>query len=209
MSTFSTPFARTDTVPEVFLKGVDEQQDVFIYNAPSSVNGEVALYFPLEAYYPDFELAQPVNQDLMFEAVMAYQKIRQNLREMGLGDIDPNSKEAIAYDEVVAQNRFSNYFNTTRALLARLLNNVPPEDVFDDEAPSQDNEEEWADYKAAYFDATGLALIADQIDMPRMAVRSNVFRAFRRSASPEQIRTMDLIEEPSLFDGAGNYRDVA
>lgn len=208
MSTFSTAFPRTDNIPTVHLKGVDEQQDVFLYDAPQSVNGEVALYFTLESYYPDFEMGQPVNSEKRFAAVTAYYKTVEQFKEVGM-ELGEDSSIVKEYNEIRSQQQVFNYFETTRSLLGRLLEGVDAQDVFDDMAPSQDNEEEWADFKAAYFDATGLALIADQIDMPRMSVNNKYFTSFRRSASPEQIRTIDLVEHPEYFDAAGNYRDVA
>lgn len=208
MTTFSPLFSRTDSVPNASLKGFDDNQDVFLYHAPHSVNGEVALYFPLESYYPDFEMGQPVDSDKRFEVVTNYYKTVEQFKELGF-EIDENSQVAKEYNEIRDQQKIFNYFETTRALLARLLEGVDAQDVFDDMAPSQDNEEDWADYKAAYFDATGLALIADQIDMPRMANDNKYFMSFRRTATSEQLRTLDLVEHPEYFDAAGNYRDVA
>lgn len=195
---------RTDNTPTPKLRGFDEKQNVFLYDGAKSPNQEAALFFPVDCYYPDSEegKAMPYAQ-----IVQTFQDYDVYLATLGDGEVPDNDAPAVkAYAEMNKRVRSTYYFETVRFLLGDLLNGVAPDQVFENRTPDPSDAENWADYKSAFFDATGLLCLVDQIDMPRMAAGGG-FEKFKRDATPQQLLSIERFANPDRFDAQGNYID--
>ena len=195
---------RTDTVPAAHLRGFDNEQNVFLYDQAATPTREAALFFPLDHYYPDFEDAQEVPLHEVVEASRAYDAYRQAMGEQA---DDPTHPVVVAFDSMNRRVRTHYYFNIVRSLLDQLMDGLAADFVFENNAPELLEGEVWADYKAAFFDATGLLAMASQIDMPRMAAAGG-FQAFRRQATAEQLQSIDRFAHPERFDEQGTFNDA-
>ena len=199
---------RTDTAPKALQPlGFNENQDVFLYENTESSTGETALFFTIETYYPDYEGGQMVQDEILYPAIQNYYTYKQKMADQGL-EVDPNEDVVIEYERVVKQDNFYGYLHTARMVFSRLLDGVKADDVFEEFQPTTDDVEDWDLFKAAYFDGTGLYMLRNFIDMPRMCANSGIFSKFRSKATPEQIKTIDLLEQPKLFDEHGNYANI-
>ena len=199
---------RTDIVaPQAVKLGFDPKQNVFLYENQASGTGETSLFFDLETYYPDSPNGQAVPDDRLQSAVHAYYTLKNELESQGLS-MDPNGDVAKEYSDVEKQQNFYGYLHTARKVFSRLLDGVDADQVFEEFSPTNDLEDDWDLYKAAYFDGTGLYMLRDFIDMPRMCANSGIFAKFRSMATPDVIKTIDLLEQPELFDEHGNYADI-
>lgn len=190
---------RTDAVPATHLRGFDPDQNVFLYDQAVTPTQEAALFFPLDSYYPDAPEAQDVPLARLNSVFAAYDTYVDSLGE---ADEDRSHPAVVEYEQVVKQLRANHYFSTARSLLDQLLDGQAPDFVFANNAPEVDDADRFADYKAAFFDATGLVAIAHQLDMPRMAAAGG-FHAFKHDASPAQFQTMDRFSSPERFDSLG------
>lgn len=197
---------RNDQIPTVHFEGFDAAQNVFLYGNAKTSNKQSALFFPLEEYYPDSESGREIPYDRIVRTFQDYDVYLANLPD---GETpDEASAASTAYRELNKEIRTSYYFDTVRTLLSDLLDGTYPDAVFDTHSPDPSDEENWADYKSAYFDATGLLGIAEQIDMPRMAANGG-FLKFKAEATTDQQLTMDRFAAPDRFDDQGRYIEAA
>lgn len=193
---------RKDPIPQINLEGFDDEQGVFLYGKAKTSNGQAALFFPIDEYYPDSDSSKDVPHSRILKSFREYDAYLDNLAD-GEG-ISETAPAVVGYKKVSQDIRASYYFSVVRALLSDIMDGGSPDDVFEIHAPDPADADDWADYKSAYFDATGLVALADQIDMPRMASNGG-FGVFRASATVEQQATMDRFANPENFDSQGNY----
>ena len=193
---------RTDPVPAVNLRGFDKAQNVFLYDAANAPSREAALFFPLECYYPDDAASKEASLDEILAAHQAYDAYVASLDEGHGADIEHPAMKA--YAELAKQMRTTRYFGLVRSLFDQLLDGRSPDAVFESNTPDLNDEDEWADYKSAYFDATGLLTMLAQVDMPRMAAAGG-FSKFAQGASEDQRLTMERFAHPERFDAQGAF----
>lgn len=189
---------RADAAPSTHLVGFDKEQNVFVYGQAQTPTGQARLFFPLETYYPDATVEDELPTERLAQVVSDYETYLLSLTDGQ--DPNPEHPAMVAYQEATKSVRTGYYFSTVRLMLDRLIAGLAPDEVLRTLAPASTTDALlWADHEAAFFDATGLLAILDQVDLPRMGADS-VFNAWRKTATPAQIQTAERLLHPELFD---------
>lgn len=187
---------RTDSVPTPAFRGFDPQQNVFLYDHAATPNREAALFFPLETYYPDDADTAEVPLAVVKEAFLARDAYLAGLQ----GEpADTQHPAMVAFADVSSRIRQHDYFRVTRHLFSEMLDGLSPDEAFDRNAPDPTNEDAWADFKSAYFDATGLLALVDHIDMPRMMLEMVGFRPGAVRPRPTNARALNALLTRSVL----------
>lgn len=162
--------------PNLEISGFDSNEEVFLYN---NERGQVSLFFPLECYYPDFDGVRNVPTDELMGMYDAF----DNASPEQFDDI----KKMLNNLEAEVKNYA--YFSIVRTLLSELLDGSDPAFVYESFVPEHNLDT----YKAAFFDASGLVDLADDLDLVRMAQEGGFF-AFREQATEEQLIELQRLQ---------------